>query len=615
MNQFDLFEKLGLDQVAALDPPFVPVRMHAVPPDVASMPEGDEEQRIAKVKAVLKWLMSTFKTSYSFSGGKDSSALLGLAMSAAAELSKCGETVKPFVILHSNTLVENPNVHAVTKQEISRLRAWIAEHSLPGTVHIATPHLASTFAVSVIGCGKLPSTPETKRECTVEWKGRPLTRLRKAVLGANDIRSGEYVVSVTGVRFSESAARSASMSERGESPLHVVQTHADGSVAIAPIASWSWDDVFMYLGMAANGLEHTYSNFADVIRVYREAMGECVINGSDDDLRASRPCSARTGCWTCLMVKDDKSMDKMLDEPDNAYMRPLAKFRTFLANTFYDLSRRSWVGRTIDPEGYIRFAPDGYSASMQQELLKYAITIQAQEAQAAARIGIAPRFRILTMQELLAIDAMWSLNATARPFTAMKIYRDIVRGANYPVPDAPIFPKPAMPTPRKIFVGRNWDQGQNGMYSGLRDVMLEAFGGEGCVGHKEIKSLGQSIVVMDANTSPMFTVDSEGASLFQEFEMDRMIDMWHGDGRRQATQSGNVAGVAYRYYVQLGVLSVAKSQLGRIDEILRRSAFRERMGLAGYQYEHGRAEALSVPVDATPHSCAQAKKTSQVVLA
>lgn len=405
-----------------------------------------------------------------------------------------------------------------------------------------------------------------------------------------------------GVGRSESAVRAGNLAKRAEAADQLVQTNADGNVAIAPIIEWSYDDVFTYLGMCSNGLEETYSDFKRVIEIYREATGECVIAGSDSSRTASA-CGSRTGCYTCLAVKNDRSMDQMVQEPHNAFMRPLAAFRRFLANTFHDLSRRTWVGRTIDENGYIRFAVDGYSPAMLQELLRYALTIDIEEREAAAGLGIAPRFQIVSLEALLAISAHWSLQGFALPYTALKIYRDIERGARYPVPDVPEAPKVAIPPARFIHCGRGWDEGHAWMYTGLRDVMIDAFGGEGCVGHREIVSKGQRRTIMDVANSEMFSIDAEGASLFMLFEMDRVVDEWHGPRARPLLMEGHhVAGVEYRNYVSYGFLSVAKGQEGKIDEILRRTAWRERLGLAGYQYEHERALAMSVeaPVPLIP---------------
>lgn len=295
------------------------------------------------------------------------------------------------------------------------------------------------------------------------------------------------------------------------------------------------------------------------------------------------------------MVSNDKSMDQMIQEPTNAYMRPLARFRTFMANTFYDLSRRTWIGRSIDANGNIKFAPDGYSPAMMQELLRYALTIQIEEEESAERLGISPRFDIVSLEALISIDAMWSLQGFALPYSAMKIYRDIQRGARYPVPEVPLFPKVEIPKPRYIHVGAEWDQGEEWQYTGLRDVMADAFGGDGCSGNREIVTKGRTRTVMDVNTADLFSVDAESAYMFMDFEMDRLIDEWHGPkARRLAIEGCHVAGAGYRFYLSYGTISLAKGQLGKVDEILRRTSFRECFGLAGYQYDHATALSMSI---------------------
>ena len=603
-SQADLFPETVPTTPVRKGTPFAPTVLARAPENLRSLPERTEGEKIGKAKAILKWVMSNYRTSFCVSGGKDSGCVMGLAMCAAAELRREGLAVQPFAVLSADTLVDNPAVQSVLHTELRRLRVWFARHNLPGSVHIATPYLSAQFAVNVIGGRSLPSTAQTKRDCTIDLKSLPLSRLRKSVLGKNDVRNGQFVVSVSGVRFSESTTRAANMSRRCESSDSLVVTNVGGDVALAPIANWSWDDVFLYLSMANNGLESTYSDFGDLIQVYRHAMGECMILGSGDDLKASRPCSARTGCWTCLMVSEDKSMNQMIEEPANAYMRPLAGLRTFLDNTFFDLSRRTWVGRTIDEHGYIKFAPDGYSPTQLQDLLRYTLTIQFEEAEAAKRLGIPPRFTIISDQALIAIDCLWSLQGFSLPFTALAIYRDIVRGARYPVPDTPMFPKVDIPKARYIHVGDCWNQRTAYQYTGLRDIMSEAFGGEGCMGTRQILTHNETRTVMDVNTGRMFTVDEESAVLILELELDRLVDQWHGPDARPplAYEGFHVAGVGYRFYASYGAIRLAKGHEGQVDEILRRTAFRERLGLAGYHYNHDRALAMSVevPVPASP---------------
>lgn len=582
---------------------FSPIVLDEAPPSLRAMPDGEIKEKIAKAKAILKWLMGSYRTAFSTSFGKDSSTTLGLALAAAAELVREGRIVQPFVVMTCDTKVENPLIAQLAQGEMMKVQAWIDRFGLPGSAHVATPSLANEFAVSIIGGRALPSMAGHKRDCTVSWKTEPLSRLRKRLLGRNNLAAGQFVVSVTGVRRAESMVRAGNLAKRAESAEQLVQTNADGNVAIAPVIEWSYDEIFTYLGMCSNGLEETYSDFKRVIEIYREATGECVIAGSDSNRTASA-CGSRTGCYTCLAVKNDRSMDQMVQESHNAFMRPLAAFRRFLANTFHDLSRRTWVGRTIDANGYIRFAVDGYGTAMLQEILRYALTIDIEEREASARLGIAPRFQIVSLEALLAISAHWSLQGFSRPYSALRIYRDIERGARYPVPDVPEAPKVEIPSARYIHVGRGWDEGHGFMYTGLRDVMIDAFGGEGCIGHREIVAKGVKRTIMDVANSEMFSIDAEGATMFMLFELDRVVDEWHGPSARKPLlmEGHHFAGIEYRNYVSYGFLSVAKGQEGKIDEIMRRTAWRERLGLAGYQYDHKRALAMSVeaPVPIVP---------------
>lgn len=116
------------------------------------------------------------------------------------------------------------------------------------------------------------------------------------------------------------------------------------------------------------------------------------------------------------------------------------------------------------------------------------------------------------------------------------------------------------------------------------------------MGNKEIVSQGKATTVMDVNTADLFSVDAESAGLFMEFEMDRLVDEWHGPNARRGylMEGHHMSGISYRFMLQYGMISVAKGQLGRIDAILKRSAYRERLGLAGYNYDHDHALSLSV---------------------
>ena len=572
MNQLSLFTAASNNSPAA----FVPYVLSEAPADILAMPDLEIEDRIRRAKAVLGWLMTHYRTSFAVSYGKYSSCVLGLALSAAAEAVARGTHVQPFVVMTASTKVENPRIEQLVSSEMAKVRAWISTHGLPGTVHLASPSLANEFAVSVFGGRALPSMAGSKRDCTTSYKIEPMGRLRRHLLGSNNLAKGQFVVQVTGVRADESVTRAANVKKRAERSDAIVNTSVDANVALAPILDWTADEVFTYLGLCANQLETTYSSFEDVLEIYRDSAGECYV-GLGETAQDRPACGARTGCWCCLAVQDDRSMNNMVLQPHNAYMKPLADFRTFLANTYWDASRRSILGKTIDAEGFLMHGIDGYSPPMLKEMLSYALSIDADEAAAAGALGIAPRFQIVSLQALFAISAMWSLYGLHRPFTAFALWREIQAGKRYQIPTVPAFERFPVPSGRRVWVGAVVDN--TGPFDGLRDVLTEAFGGDGCMGTREVKSGGEVLTVSDVNTAPQFTIDEEGASLFLMFEMDEHLDAWHGHAS-QRLADGNCAGYEYRLYARYGFLQLARGFEGRVDAILRRSTFKERSGLA-----------------------------------
>ena len=574
---------------------FEPVILAAAPDAILAMPEGTLHEKVLKGVAVLKWVMEHYEICFSYSGGKDSSTVLSLGMAAAAALQAEGKAVKRFLVLNSNTQVENPEVLAVVNSELARIRQWIDENGLPGHIRVTEPYILSQWAVTIIGGRNLISTPLTNRNCTTNLKSDPLNRVRKQFFGPNEVSKGQFTVGVTGVRFSESAERSENMVKRAESPVQIVQTSADQDVFLAPIATWSTDDVMEFIGLAVNRdvlpVEEAlpiplYSDLADVWRIYKDAEGECTVGRGD---KPSKGCGARHGCFVCSMVSNDRSMDAFLLQDQYAYMAPLAAFREYLNNTVHDHSKRTWVGRTIN-DGHIAFGPDVYSPEFVQDLLRYALTIDRDEKVAAARLGITPRFEIVSMRALVAIDALWSLQAYTLPYAALAIYHDVyVKGMRYNVPAVPLVPKGPMPATRYIPV-EDWDEDAHGFLTGLRNPMLELVSTPG----REIHVKGEPRSVLGTFTGSMFEVDQESVDMLLVFELDRLVARYHEATRAEGRRAFSVAGEAYMFYTQYGTLSLAKSQVGEVDSTLRRSAWRERHGLAGYNYDHDKAVAMSL---------------------
>lgn len=564
---------------------FQPVILAEAPADVLAMPESDLDEKIAKAMAVMKWAMQRWEIVFSYSGGKDSSTVLTIGLAAAVQLKAEGLEVKRFLVLNSDTKVENPEVKGVAKLELERVQKWIEQHQLPGKVEVTLPNVLAEWAVHIIGGQTLISTPVTNRNCTTDLKTVPLNRARIRFFGKNKVAEGRFTVGMTGVRFDESAERAANMAKRAESPTQVVQTNADQDVYLAPIAKWSTDDVMEYIGLAVNGLLplEIYTDMRDVWRIYRDAAGECTVGSGD---KPSAGCGARHGCYVCSMVSSDASMEAFLMQEQYAYMEPLSRFREYLNNTLFDLSKRAWMGRSI-VDGHIQFAPGSYAPAYTQDLLRFALTIDRDEMLKAEELGVEPRFQIVGPEALLAIDAIWSLHGFARPFCGMSIYHDVyVKGLSFEIPVVPKAEKCPMPAPRFIPV-LDWDETALDDYTGLRSALLEMHEGE----TREVSSKGVLRTVMAVNTSDIFDVHAESVAMILEFELERLVQRYH---ESEGMHGLPLAGESYKFYAQYGAISLAKSQVGEVDRILRRSSWRERHGLAGWNFDRDRAFAMSL---------------------
>ena len=520
----------------------------------------------------LKRVLSTHQISVAWSGGKDSSVVLGLTLQAARDMKREGIEVQPIVVTHGDTTVENPEIRAYADAEIQRIRRFGRKHEIPVTVLVARPSLTESWQCRVIGGRAMPSFPGMNHDCTSSMKIQPMGRIRKALLG----KDAKNVVTVIGTRFEESPQRAARMAERGETP-DKPWTGDDGGLYLSPIALWGMEDVWEYLGMCRAGDPETttFSNFEDVFRIYADAAGTtCAVVGDMASKGKSKPCGARTGCWCCTPIGRDKSLEAMIDGDERyGYMRGLNQLQRFLVNTRWDFSRRLWLGRTVDEQGYVAVQPDVYSPDMLRDLLRYALTLDQEEREAAYALTIAPRFQVIDTRTLLTIDAMWSLQGYHPAFEALRVYRDIViDGRRYPVPETVEFARPkTLPKTRWLYVGL--DYAGDSQLVGLRDLALEMVSepGAGCMGTRETRD-GRTI--LDVNTAVAFDVDEESAEMFFDFEFDRVLAEQDAGLFRGPTDG-------YLYYARMGILSIAPQAVGTVDEILRRTWWKWHNGWFG----------------------------------
>jgi len=380
-------------------------------------------------------------------------------------------------------------------------------------------------------------------------------------------------VTVLGVRREESVVRANRMRERGDSAIEPVRNKANDLV-LSPIADWSELDVFEHLGNVTNGLAESYSDFKETDRIYAHSAGtSCSIVAMDiHETRKSPGCGARHGCWGCQKTEDKSLAAMIAHDPRYEYARGLNKLNKLIRATRYDWSRRHWAGRTIKG-GYIEIKPDTYHPKFIRDLTRYMLQLDYDEERRAARAGQAPKFRILSIEMMIAIDALQSLNGLAKPFQVWADYRDIrERKVRYDIPEVETTPPQPLPPAKYLYVGTEWDDGLNSNWNGLRSDYIEGIIGDHGV-QPDLKELKDGTKVWEVHHDQQFDIDTEAAMMIEDFQFEQMLKYYD-----QPSVPGGVT-FGYKWYALQGVLTLSHAQLAKHDEVLRRTAYKDSVGL------------------------------------
>lgn len=501
--------------------------------------------------------------------GKDSSVTLALALMAMKALRAQGIAVPELQVMHSDTLMENPVVHAYSRNEIAALKSYSKRENLPVRIWIGSPSLSNNYLVNIIGGRTIASLPGNSAKCQQMTKRAPMDRLKRrirqhlAALAGHKLK-GADLITLMGTRRDESALRERKMASRGESALSAVNLDAENggdNWVLSPIAEFTTMDVFEFLGNVRSGRIQTYSDFDALTEVYRDAAaGDCMVNlYFSGQAEKKTSCGARTGCVLCLRVADDRSMENMLEEESGKYrwMKPLNDLRNYIKARHFDPKARNWVSRTVNPEtGMIKIAPNAYAPDFTLELLRYVLSIDADEMHWAQANGVRPRFQLLGLQEVLAIDLMWGRYAYQQPFAALREYKAIVEGGKrFRVPvvakehtSADINGYKSVEVP---FADEFYDE----IFSGLRSVVSAIASTESLVAKN-------GVYYTEANVGESFDIDAEGAELFFEFEADRALREYADAGRVYPSE-------VVHYLMRLGTVQIKKGGHSEWDRMLR----------------------------------------------
>lgn len=247
-----------------------------------------------------------------YSGGKDSSALLTLVINALYGLNKYSREV---TAIYCDTGVENPIITDYVYKTFESLEKECSQLKIPIRFTIVKPEVKDRFFVKVIGKG-YPTPTNIFRWCTKSLRINPVKKVIDKNLKA---------IILLGVREGESVERDRTISKHKlNEDFYLKQNTSTEKIIFAPIINYSIKDVWSTIKFKTfpKSINH------DIIgKLYKDAGSECPVYKESK----GTPCGkGRFGCWTCTVVRKDKSVEKMIENGYDSLL-PLFNFRNWLA--------------------------------------------------------------------------------------------------------------------------------------------------------------------------------------------------------------------------------------------------------------------------------------------
>lgn len=349
-------------------------------PELNILP-SEVAERAASTLATLRenYLADSRAWVVAYSGGKDSTLLLQLVYTMLIDLGKSAE--KEVYVISSDTQVEAPRIASHLHQTLSAISNDSKKRGLPLRCRLVCPRVDESFWAKLIGKGYPPPT-RNFRWCTNNMKIKPARRSIADIAA----RHGSVVL-LLGSRLSESSARRQRMEGRNQN-FRGMNPHHDipNAFVFTPIADWEIEEVWEYLLRGPQppwGGDH--NNLAEL---YRDASGgECPLVL---DLTTPSCGGSRFGCWTCTVVKQDRSLQGFVDSGDDTLL-PLVEYCQWLREIREDESRRLRHRRNGAP------GPGPFDGRTRRELLQRLLEVEQ-------RVG-----RLLVDDEVIKyIQSVWS---------------------------------------------------------------------------------------------------------------------------------------------------------------------------------------------------------------
>ena len=374
------------------------------------------ENKIKNVIARLKkeFLADTRPWVVTFSGGKDSTAVLQLVTEMLLELRIDKVEVKKVYIVSSDTGVEMPVIEDYTADKLTQIDEFIKKEKLNMEINLLKPKVTESFWTLLLGKG-YPSPNQNFRWCTDRMKIKPATNFLKSLTDEN-----ESILMLLGVRSDESQARAQSIEKRDENHRGFSK-HGEipNAFVYSPIKDWANAEVWTYLSKNPA----PWGKHNDMMALYDKGSGEADCNIALNPEAAS--CGkTRFGCWVCTVVSKDKSMENMMRNIGNEWMEPLHHFRNKLED-YRDTQGLGQIKRqSRRRNGQKSIGP--FLLSTRKELLKELLTLE-KDLIALGKMGTK---KLISDEEIVQIQKEWLHDGDFFE-TAITMAHDVNRLINY----------------------------------------------------------------------------------------------------------------------------------------------------------------------------------------
>jgi len=332
-----------------------------------------------------------------FSGGKDSTVMLTLVWLSLLKIKN--EIDEKFLrrevwVVCNDTLVENPIITNYVNGVLVKIENAAIRHNLPIKVKKTIPRLEDSFWVNLIGKG-YPAPNNAFRWCTERLKIKPTSRFIDEIVNSEDNDHKEAIVLV-GTRKSESASRAKSIKKHEVKGKRLTKHPLQKNVFVySPIKELHLEEVW-YIN---NTFESPWGAEKDqLFNIYSDASAddyECPTMVSNKEHKSCG--QSRFGCWTCTVVKKDKSISAQIENGEE-WLIPLRDVRDWIQDQRNIISNREPLRRNglpaLNDMGVVKL-------KHRAEILEKVFDAQKK----ISDMGI--EIELINNQELIAIQVTW----------------------------------------------------------------------------------------------------------------------------------------------------------------------------------------------------------------